>query len=239
MRKGKALRLAGFVGAACASVALVATAVETTGAYFTDSHNGTISASTGHLKVNVWNSAGTPVNDLSLSFSDLVPGVYTPTSFSYQTDSTGVKEDLWLYFPAGPEYDAFTGYRDTSTGHDGGLGRYGHFAVSVNGATMFSSYNMANRPPNDTTTPVCTNANGDGIGHAWTNTPNQYCGVPEYIRLATNLASGSSGKVQVTFGLTPKFVGPQDTSLGTGVPFEIVATQAGISPSDQFNNPTS
>ena len=40
MRKAKALRIAGFVGALGASAALITAAVQGTGAYFTDSHNG-------------------------------------------------------------------------------------------------------------------------------------------------------------------------------------------------------
>ena len=47
MKKSKALRLAGFAGALCASGALLGTSISGTGAYFTDSHNGQINASTG------------------------------------------------------------------------------------------------------------------------------------------------------------------------------------------------
>ena len=51
MKKSKALRLAGFAGALCASGALLGTSISGTGAYFTDSHSGAINASTGHVKV--------------------------------------------------------------------------------------------------------------------------------------------------------------------------------------------
>ncbi len=52
MQKKKAFRLAGFAGALCASAALVSLSVSGTGAYFTGSANGSISASSGHLNLN-------------------------------------------------------------------------------------------------------------------------------------------------------------------------------------------
>ena len=51
MNKKTGIRVAGFAGALCASAALVGISVAGTGAYFTDSHDGTINASTGQMKV--------------------------------------------------------------------------------------------------------------------------------------------------------------------------------------------
>jgi hypothetical protein len=53
MRKSRAVRVAGFVGALGASAALVGFAATGTGAYFSDSHTGAINASTGSVKVNI------------------------------------------------------------------------------------------------------------------------------------------------------------------------------------------
>ena len=53
MRKSRAVRVAGFVGALGASAALVGFAASGTGAYFTDSHTGSINASTGSIKVDI------------------------------------------------------------------------------------------------------------------------------------------------------------------------------------------
>ena len=58
MRKSRAVRVAGFVGALGASAALVGFAASSTGAYFTDSHTGAVNASTGSVKVNVSPASG-------------------------------------------------------------------------------------------------------------------------------------------------------------------------------------
>ena len=52
MHKAKAVRIAGFVGALGASALLVGFAVNGTGAYFSDSHQGGLEGSAGHLQVN-------------------------------------------------------------------------------------------------------------------------------------------------------------------------------------------
>jgi hypothetical protein len=60
------VKVGGFVGTLAAGAALVGTAVTGTGAYFTDSKAGNLSASSGHLTLNT--------TDTNLSFRDLVPG---------------------------------------------------------------------------------------------------------------------------------------------------------------------
>ena len=77
MRKATTVRIAGFIGALCASGALVAASVSGTGAYFTDSHNGSINAGTGHIKVDV-----TPA-DGNLNFDNLLPGEYQTQRVTY------------------------------------------------------------------------------------------------------------------------------------------------------------
>ena len=77
MRKAKALRIAGFVGALGASAALITAAVQGTGAYFTDSHNGEIDASTGHVNVTITPSDG------KLAFTNLLPGDYKDVNLDY------------------------------------------------------------------------------------------------------------------------------------------------------------
>jgi hypothetical protein len=236
MRKGKALRIAGFAGALCASAALVATSVSGTGAYFTDSQDGSLSASSGHLTL-------TTGGDTSLSFANLMPGDNQTRQFTYTTDMSSGTADVWLVFdPSTKGYQRFTGGKGSPDWTDGGLGRYGYFAVSdSNGGQAFRSGNLSFAPygtsgnthqPGD----CGVDANGRG-GSDWIATksnwdnPPAYCGVPAQILLASNISSGSGGTVTVTFGLDGYMQTQQNQNEGT-VGFKLVATQHGVSPAD-------
>jgi hypothetical protein len=226
MNKTKVFSLFGFLAAVGTATALIGSATGATGAYFTDSHTGTLQASTGHLTLNVTNT--------TLDFSNLVPGVYTTQTIDYNTNSN-VNEDVWLTFPSGPAYDNFTGPTGASDAPGGGLGGYGHFAVSDTHGGSFTSYNLQDAPAGDVTDPQCTvDANGDGGSNAQATGPNNgsqsapLCGVPQAILLASNLASGSTGEITLTFGVTGKWT-LQNTALGN-VPFNVVATQTGVRP---------
>lgn len=222
MGKTKAIRIAGFVGAVCASAALIGGTAASTGAYFTDSHPGSITAQTGHLNVNV---AGGD-SALALNFSNLVPGEYQTKKIGYSTSSS-TNEDLWLVFPTNQGYLAFTGDKDNPNYTPGGLGRYGHFAVANNGSARFSSYNLA-LPPAGVAN--CTDANGNGFGPQATGVSDTppYCGVPQAIKLADNLPSGTSGEVEVTFGVTGRWTGQNLPVVNLG--YQLVATQHGVRP---------
>jgi hypothetical protein len=221
MGKGKALRLGGFAVALTASAALVASATGATGAYFTDSHSGSVTATSGHLTLNV--------TDPNLNFAGLVPGVDKTLNVDYNTDSS-VNEDIWLVFSAtDPGYQAWTGPKSNAFG--GGLGRFGHFAVANNNSVDFQSYNLQLLDP-AVPNPVCpVDANGDGGSSQQSSSVSDtppLCGVPQAILLAQNVASGVNGQIEMTFGLTGRAKG-QNASVAS-VPFTIVATQHGISP---------
>jgi hypothetical protein len=227
MRNKKAVRIAGFAGALCASAALVGVAVQGTGAYFTDSHNGSVNASTGTVKVNV--------SDLTLNFTNLLPGEFQTNNVNYTAAGTGA-QDIWLVLPTDGSAVAFNGGPGSAA-----LGRYGHFAVSAP-AGAFTSYNLSS---GGTSTDVC---GVDGNGHGGSNqqatsTNNSdpgsyvpYCAVPGAILLSSNLNYGESGTAAVTFGFTKVLKGGQGGPLGPVAPFKIVATQHGIAPND-VNNP--
>jgi hypothetical protein len=236
MRKSRAVRVAGFVGALGASAALVGFAASGTGAYFTDGHNGQINTSTGDVKANISPSDGV------LTFANLLPGEYKDQSITYQAAGTGA-EDIWLVFPTtgGPggtnPSEAFTGSPDD--GHGGGLGRYGHLAVSAPGGS-FTSYNLSNPRAGDPS--VCS---VDGNGHGGSNQQATtkadlvpYCGAPTAILLDSNLTYGQSGTATITFGFTPLLTGPQDAPNAMLAQYKIVATQHGVRP-DNPNNPVS
>lgn len=221
MFKNKTARVTAFIGALGASAALIGTAATTTGAYFTDSKSGNLSGTSGHIAVD-------RVGSFDLNFDGLMPGTYKDREVTYKTSSTG-PEDIWLKFdPTTAGYKAFTG--GGSGPNDSGLGRYGHFVVkNNNGGTLFSSWNLRNQPNGES---GCADANGSGSNQPATgpnDTQNGYCGVPQYMLVESNVPDGSTKKMTLTFGLTGKASGYEDTQWAA-VPFEVVATQPGVRP---------
>ena len=241
MRKSRAVRVAGFVGALGASAALVGFAASSTGAYFTDSHTGTIQASTGTVKASISPASG------QLNFTNLLPGQYQDQTVSYQALGTG-SEDIWLVFPTtggsnvgGNPSEAFTGNPDDPA--KGGLGRYGHLAVSAP-AGSFTSYNLSN--PGTSTGHTGTKCYIDTNGHGGSNLqptgPNDkttvpFCAPADAILLSSGLTYGQTGSATITFGFTPLLNDPkfQGQALAPVAQYKIVATQHGIAPDNQYN----
>jgi hypothetical protein len=222
MQKLKAARLAGFVGALGASAVLLGAAATTTGAYFTDAEDGSVSAKSGSLTLD-------KNNDYTLNFDNLVPGEYKSKEVGYHTGGDAT-EDIWLRFPDGVEYGMFTGAKNGSQYAGGGLGRYGHFEIKNNAnQVLFSSYNLQNESD---TTSGCADADGHGSNRpavSETDTDMGYCGVPHYIKVESDVAPGTDAKLTMVFGLTGKARG-QNTQVADHLPFQVVATQAGVRP---------
>ena len=175
MNKTKVFSLVGFLGAVGTATALIGSASGATGAYFSSTSNHTLSSSTGHLTLNTDNP--------TLNFSNLVPGVYSSLPVDYNVDSS-TPVDLWLQFPTEQTYDPFTGAKNSTYAPNGGLGGYGHFAVTdTHSGQVFISNNLENQPAGDTsTTDTCAvNSNGDGGSDAASldsSNPVPYCGYP-------------------------------------------------------------
>ena len=216
-------KVGGFIGTLAAGAALVGTAVTGTGAYFTDSENGGLNASSGHLRLNT--------TDANLTFTDLVPGEDKTRNIDFDVDASG-KSDVWLVFDnTNAGYAAWTGAKGDPLAPDGGLGRYGHFAVANNGGTLFQSWNLQNVPAGSSEVPCSTNADGHGAGRPATSVSDTppLCGVPTAIKIASDLTSGDGGTLKMTFGITGRWKA-QDVPNVASVPFKVVATQAGIRP---------
>jgi hypothetical protein len=244
VKKSSAIRLAGFVGALCASGALIGTAVSGTGAYFTDAHSGSINATTGDVKVNT--------SDLSLNFNGLLPGNYKTQDIGYQATGTSA-EDIWLVFPTDGSAEAFTGKPDDTAG--GGLGRYGHFALTSTGGASFVSNNLSN--PGTTTGhtgPLCgRDANGWGGSSALASSKSDiidFCAPSNAILLQSNMNPGDSGHATLEFGFTQLLTNGrnsvgnldnhnEDATIAPLVKYSIVATQHGVRPDDPNNDPQS
>lgn len=91
MNKSLALRASAFVGVAGLAVVLAGAAVSGTGAYFSDSAPGTVSATLGTIAIE---SAG-----LDMLFVDVLPGE-TRTGSATFTNTGSNPEDVWIVFDA-------------------------------------------------------------------------------------------------------------------------------------------
>ena len=227
MARSRKFLAAGAAGVA--AVALIAASTSVTGAYFSDSHNGAINASTGAIKVN------TDPADLALNFTKLLPGDFQTVPVTYQAVGTAA-EDIWLVLPTDGTAIRFNGGSGTA-----GLGRYGHFAVASN-AGSFTSFNLGSGTPS-TDVPCATDGYGHGGSAAQAADKTDYsvavCPVPNAILLGSNVAYGETQTAQITFGYTKlsRADDAQNAPLSQVAQFRIVATQHGILPTDTNNVP--
>lgn len=234
MRKAKAVRLAGFFGALCASAALVGVSVSGTGAYFTDSHSNSITGSTGQIKVTV------SPDSTSLNFANLLPGEFQTQRINYTAHPVGGTEDIWLVFPdAETANDAFIQTPgDPSAAKP--LGRYGHFGVTSTGGASFVSNNLTLSPGGYNDSQSCgINGNGEGGSNAAADSRADvipYCAPAHAILLQSGMNDGDNGYADISFGFTKLLTAPQSANLGTIENYQIVATQHGIRPDDPANH---
>jgi hypothetical protein len=227
MNTKKTARVAGFIGALGASALLLGAAANTTGAYFTDSHDGAINSSTGQVKVDT--------TDLQLNFDNLLPGEYKTQRVDYTARGTG-SEDIWMVFPTDGTAEALVGRPDDSAG--GGLGRYGHLKVTSTGGASFVSNNLNRNRLDDNSAPCGVDGNGWGGSNA--EAANRadydvpYCAPANAILLQSGMSAGDTGYSNVEFGIT-KLSRGQNAPHAQVAKFKIVATQHGIRP-DNPNN---
>lgn len=231
MRKSTARGL-GFVGAVGATVALIGAAVSTTGAYFTDAKDGSMSATTGNVKIDT--------SDTTLAFQGLRPTEYKTQKVDFANTGTG-KQDIWFVIPSGQDSNLYQGM-DSNTA----LGRFGHFRLTSSGGAGFVSNNLRTGPADSRS--VCgVNGNGSGGSETEATTTNNtdngsyvdYCPVPKAILLQQNVSPGEGGSMTVEFGLTKVAKNGYANAAFTLGRYKIVATQPGIRPDDVNNNPIS
>ena len=225
----RAWRVGGFLAALGASAALIASASGATGAWFTDSHAGNLAGSTGHLRLNV--------SDTTLNFNGLVPGQSQTKQISYSVDVSNGTEDVWLVFPTATadqaqRYGQFTGAKNDAAWADGGLGRYGHFAVSDTAfGQAFRSHNLQNQPGGATDESCGIDANGAAGATSRPRSPSEPRRTAACRRRSccADLADSTTGTIEVTFGVTGRWT-VQNADPVVNVPFQIVATQHGVRP---------
>lgn len=234
----KAWRLGGFIAALGASGALVAAATGATGAYFNDTKAGTFAGTIGSVKINT--SGGSGADHLNFNFTNLLPGTLQSKHVSY-TVTGSAPEDVFLVFPNAEALHSVNN-----------MGTYGEVHVKSNGTEIFGSNNL-----NDG-----LDANLQNDGHCGAQAQGGCWALPNVLKLASNVAPGHSGTMDFGFGLASKW---KDTSTegasafcypliknpansnaadqictddhpSYGLPYQIVATQPGVLPTNADNS---
>ena len=215
-------RVAALAATAAVAVGLVATASGTTGAYFTDTKSGTLSGTIGSVKVST--SGGGGADGLDLAFTNLLPGEAQTVTLNYLNTGTG-PEDIWLAFPDASSLHALNN-----------LGSYGQISVADSVAgTVFSSTNLNdNRPP--------------ATGTCGAFTPAGCWPLPTRLLVRSSVPAGGGGSVSLSFAYPGKLSDPaaeggswnvypvagslpaDSATSGSGLPYQVVATQPGQTP---------
>lgn len=228
MRRITGLRIVAWLTTLAAVIALAIVATGFTGAYFSDTHSGAISGTIGSIKITP--SGGSGADNTDFTFANLLPGVPQSAVVHYQNTGTN-PEDVWLVFPNATALSALNN-----------LGTYGEVHVSVGSHTLFESTNL-----------------NDRVATCGPLKPSGCWPLPAQIKVASNLGPTASGSVTFTFNYAGKLSDPaaegqpfnvypvpageyspsnpdgQTTvnasdGTGTGLPYEIVATQVGQTP---------
>jgi hypothetical protein len=187
-----------------------------TGAYFSDTHGGTISGTVGSVKVTPYGGSGAAQTDLS--FTNLLPGVAQTVTESYQNTGANA-EDVYIVFNNATALSALNN-----------LGTYGEVHLSANGTPLFDSANL-----------------NDRVSTCGPLSPSGCWPLAKQYLLVSNLPAGAAGNVSFSFNYASKLTGngpaawntypvagqattnPSDLS-GSGLPYQIVATQHGVTP---------
>jgi hypothetical protein len=206
-------RVVATAASLCAAGGLAVAASGATGAYFTDANNGTVTGSIG--TVTVATGGGSGADHLDFNFKNLMPGVAQSAKVTYKNTGSA-PQDIYLTFP---NADALHALND--------LGSYGEVHIKSNGAEVFGSKNLSDKYKCGT----------ESAGYPI------ICPVPESIKLASNVLPGEGGSATFSFNYAGKLkdpaaqgqpfnVYPLDNPTTSGLPYQIVATQAGHAPGE-------
>ncbi|MEO7007087.1 MAG: hypothetical protein ABI065_08650 [Terrimesophilobacter sp.] len=201
-------------------------AAGTTGAYFSDTHSGTVAGTVGAIAVTPYGGSGD--THMDLSFDRLLPGEPQTVTVNYQNTGDSA-EDVWIVFNNATALSALNN-----------LGTYGHVNLSANNSTLFNSSNLNDRvetcgtlAPNGcwplakqyrVASSVAPGATGNisftfALASKTVTRPDHFNVYPasEHAYLQSNNWNDQ------------RFIDPADGS-GNGLPYQIVATQKGVTP---------
>lgn len=196
-------------------------AIGTTGAYFSDTKNGTVTGSLGTIKVTT--NGGTGADNADLKFANpLLPGEAQTVSVTFTNSGTSV-QDVWVVFP---NATALSSLND--------LGSYGEVHVTANGTPVFDSANLS-----------------DHSSSCGAFSPAGCWPLPNKLKLASNVGPGNTGNMKFTFNYAGKLKNSSNVDgakwnmypatdgqttindadgTGNGLPYQIVAVQHGQTP---------
>ena len=223
MSKSLAIKTAALVAsvALLGGTALIASGA--TGAYFSDSKPGTISGTVGNVHVSVNGGNGALLSDLH--FTNLLPGEAQTVNLNYKNTGSSA-EDIYIVFPNATALSALNN-----------LGTFGEAHLSANGTPLFDSANLK-----------------DSSSSCGAFSPSGCWPLAKQYLLVSNLGAGYTGNLAFSFNYASKLKGqaPEyaaaapwnsypvtgqttinsgDTpATGAGLPYQIVATQHGITP---------
>jgi hypothetical protein len=211
--------------------AVAVMAVGATGAYFKDANAGTISGTVGSVAVRTWGGAG--ADGLDFAFVNLLPGEPQTVTGNFQNTGTS-SQDIWLVFNNLTALSALNS-----------LGTYGEVRIDANGVPIFWSNNLNDHPVDQGSVVRMV---PQKIKLASSIGPTASGDFSFTFMYAAKL-SGSGGGVWNTYPLL-KLGSPADANYpndgnqadydqhtvitsdgsGTGLPYQIVATQVGQTP---------
>jgi len=237
------VKIIGLVAAVALVAALVAIASGATGAYFSDTHAGTVTGTLGSILVSPsgYNSDGSSANGMGIQFNNLLPGEPQTVQVNY-TNTGKSPEDVYIVFP---NADALHALND--------LGTYGSVTIASSGGVNWVSNNLTDFYPSGT-------PGEPGVATLYH--------VPSQMLLQSNVPAGASGWMKFTFAYAAKlgntaggvtingsngvwnsYPVPTETKNGytytpsgtvgasNGLPYEIVATQVGQTPDVPLAHP--
>ena len=187
-----------------------------TGAYFSDTHGGTISGTVGSVRVTPYGGSGAAGTDLA--FSNLLPGVPQTVTENYQNTGADA-EDVYIVFN-----------NATALSSLNNLGTYGEVHLSANGTPLFDSANLNDRV--STCGPLSPSGCWPLAGQYLiaSNLPSGAAGTVSFtFNYASKLKSQGPG-VWNSYPVAGQNTVNAADGGGSGLPYQIVATQVGVTP---------
>lgn len=248
MKIGRLWKVAAFGGTLAGSAALIAAASGATGAFFNDTHSGTLTGNVGSILV--------ATSNLTLDMQNMLPGTWNTKTVHYVNNGANA-QDVWVVFTNKTALHALNN-----------MGQYGQVTIKNTGTRKFYSINLSDGEtaaggPITQAGGHCTSTKAAAAATDVALTTNESGSTPgcwplkNAIELASNVTPGQGGTMTFSFAMGPKFKGSalegqpffcyplvqngsnQETQTCTGanhgLPYEIVATQPGIAPTNPLN----